>query len=138
MWEGNQRRDGVTDRTSAETGEGSSSTSGSDGNKAKFYIGSDEEDDSGAKGAAAFENRTPQADASSRCLIRQRAAVEPRNDDAWLVAGHKVVQWVNRLEVIEDKIKKREANLKRLRAHLEAAKRYMVDFTNPVWNGTSR
>ena len=70
--------------------------------------------------------------AASRRLVRQQAAGEPRNDDAWLVAGHKVVQWVNKLEVMEDKIKKRETNLKRVRGHLKATKRYMTDFTNPV------
>ena len=33
---------------------------------------------------------------------------------------------------MEDKIKKRETNLKRVRGHLKAAKRYMTDFTNPM------
>ncbi len=33
---------------------------------------------------------------------------------------------------MEDKIKNREANLKKLHSHLEAAKRYLVDFTNLV------
>ncbi len=86
----------------------------------------------GVEAEAACEHRTPAAVAASRRLVRQQAAGEPRNDDAWLVAGHEVVQWVNKLEVMEDKIKKRETNLKRVLGHLEAAKRYMTDFTNPV------
>ena len=43
-----------------------------------------------------------------------------------------MAQWVNKLDVMEDKIKKREANLKKFGAHPEAARRYAVDFTNPV------
>ncbi len=49
-----------------------------------------------------------------------------------MVAGSEVAQWVNRLDVMEEKIKKREINLKKIRAHLAAAGRCMVDFTNPV------
>ncbi len=69
---------------------------------------------------------------ASRRLLRQQAAGTPRNDDAWAVAGSKVVQWVTKLEVMEAKIKAREVNLKKIRAHLAAAKRCMVDFTDPV------
>ena len=60
----------------------------------------------GAKVKPAWEGHSTQAVASRR-LIRQRAAGEPRNDDAWMVAGNEVVQWVNRLDVMEEKIKKR-------------------------------
>ena len=69
---------------------------------------------------------------ASRRLLRQQAAGEPRNDDSWMVAGSEVAQWVNRLDVMEEKIKKRETNLKRMRAHLAAAGRCIVDFSNPV------
>ena len=86
----------------------------------------------GVEAEAACDHRMPAAVAASWRLVCQQAAGEPRNDDAWLVAGHEVVQWVNKLEVMEDKIRKRETNLKRVRGHLEAAKRYMTDFTNPV------
>ncbi len=85
----------------------------------------------GAKVAPACEGHSAQAVASRR-LIRQQAAGEPRNNDAWMVAGNEVVQWVNRLDAMEEKIKKREVNLKKMRAHLAAAGRCMVDFTNPV------
>ncbi len=48
MWGGNHHSDGVTDnQQSSETGDGSSSASTFDDNKVQFYIGSDEEDDSG-------------------------------------------------------------------------------------------
>ncbi len=49
-----------------------------------------------------------------------------------MVAGSEAAQWVNRLDVMEAKIKAREDNLKKMRAHLAAATRCMVDFTNPV------
>ncbi len=49
-----------------------------------------------------------------------------------MLAGSEVAQWVNRLDVMEAKIKAREVNLKKMRAHLAAAKRCMVDFTDPV------
>ncbi len=49
-----------------------------------------------------------------------------------MVASSEVAQWVNRLDVMEEKIKKREINLKKMRAHLATAGRCMVDFTNPV------
>ncbi len=85
----------------------------------------------GAKVAPACEGHSAHVIASRR-LLRQQAAGDPRNDDAWMVAGSEVAQWVNRLDVIKDKIKQREVNLKRMRAHLVAAGRCMVDFTNPV------
>ena len=50
----------------------------------------------------------------------------------WAVAGSEVAQWVNRLDVMEAKTKAREVNLKKMRAHLAAAKRCMVDLTDPV------
>ncbi len=43
-----------------------------------------------------------------------------------------VSQWVTKLDVVEAKIKTREVNLKKCRAHLEVAKKYTVDFTNPA------
>ncbi len=69
---------------------------------------------------------------ASRRRLRQQATGTPRNDDSWMVAGSEVAQWVNKLDVMEEKIKQREVNLKRMRAHLAAAGRCMVDFTNPV------
>ena len=62
-------------------------------------------------------------------LQRQKAIREPRNDDGWLVAKSKVAQWVNKLNVMEDK---REVNLKKFWVHLAAARKYAVDFTNLV------
>ncbi len=85
----------------------------------------------GAQVVPSCEGHSAQAVASRR-LIRQQAAGKPRNDDAWMVAGNEVVQWVNRLDVMEEKIKKREVNLKKMRVHLAAPGRCMVDFTNPV------
>ncbi len=66
------------------------------------------------------------------CLRRKVKEGAPRNDDHWLVAGTEVAQWVNKLNVMEDKIKMREAYLKKFQTHLGAAKRYSVDFTDPV------
>ena len=49
MWEENQHssRSGVEGGVSAEAGEGGSAASESDGDRARFYIGSDEEDNAG-------------------------------------------------------------------------------------------
>ncbi len=49
-----------------------------------------------------------------------------------MVASSEVAQWVNRFDVMEAKIKALEVNLKKVRARLAAAKRCIVDFTNPV------
>ncbi len=69
---------------------------------------------------------------ASRRLLRQQAAGTLRSDDSWMVAGSEVAQGVNRLDVMEAKIKARKVNLKKMRVHLAAAKRCMVDFTDPV------
>ncbi len=43
-----------------------------------------------------------------------------------------VAQWVNQMQVMEDKIRQREGNLRKFRGLLNKAKKYTVDFCNPV------
>ena len=57
---------------------------------------------------------------------------ETRVSSEWITEKSEIAQWVTKLNIMEDKIKKHKANLKKFRAHLEAVKRYSVDFTNPV------
>ena len=85
-----------------------------------------------AKAEAACGDQTPTPRAAPSRLQRQKSTGDPRNNDSWLVAKNEVAQWVSKLDIMEDKIKKREANFKKFRAHLEAARKYAVDFTNPV------
>ncbi len=54
-------------------------------------------------------------------------------DHEWAcVSQTEVAQWVMQLEVMENKIKVREGNLKKFHALLDEAKKYSVDFRNPV------
>ncbi len=65
--------------------------------------------------------------------LKRKADAKSNVSTEWeITAGSEVAQWLTKLDVMEEKIKKRETCLKKFRAHLEAAKKYSVDFTNPV------
>ncbi len=66
----------------------------------------------------------------SLLCLRRKEETSP-TDDEWVVSGSEGAQWVNKLDIMEDKIKKWDANLK-FWADLEVARQYSVDFTNPV------
>ena len=67
--------------------------------------------------------------------LRRKERADPEGE--FLVAGSAVAQWVNKIDITEERLKRQEDYLKKFRAHLDAAKKYLVDFTNP-WSGTRR
>ncbi len=67
--------------------------------------------------------KTPPIKTPPLCLRRKEGTCRGDTSGDWLVAGNEVAQWVNNLDIIEDKIKYREANLKKFWSHCEAAKR---------------
>ncbi len=77
-------------------------------------------------------DKTPPMKTPLLCLRRKAGACQTDIDGELQVAGNGVAQRVNKLNVMEDKIKRREANQRKSWAHLEAVRRYAVDFTNLV------
>lgn len=55
-----------------------------------------------------------------------------RKETKWSIAGYEVYTWLNRLDLMEQKFCQGEKKLKKIREHLEAAKSFSLDITNPV------
>ena len=83
-------------------------------------------------GVSCGGDKTPPMKTLLLCLRRKAGACQTDINGELQVTGNRVAQWVNKLNVMEDKIKRREANQKKSRAHLEVVRRYAVDFTNLV------
>ncbi len=123
---------------SSQAGERLGGTSSADRVRVKFTIGFDGEDDDGElttvwrrKGRASMQGTL-----SARCRVEASppAAGGGDTEERRFVdgGGQRGGPGGNRLDVMEAKIKARKVNLKKMRVHLAATKRCMVDFTDPV------
>ncbi len=119
-----------------------SGSENSERDKTQFYIGSDAEDDDGEwitvrRGRSGQGKRTrdpePGPSTSRPTPPKARRLEEDQLDHEWTCESQtEVAQWVNQLQVMEEKIMQREGNLRKFRGLLNEARKYAVDFRNPV------
>ncbi len=90
----------------------------------------------GTSAAGACQESDPQPGTSSGSRPpppKRRVTEEEELDHEWgCVSETEVAQWIGLLQIMEAKIKVREGNLKKFRALIAEAKKYAVDFRNPI------